>query len=130
MGAIVSKNKLITTYQFDFGEVKIYPSFAIGIMNDGIDLDLEILSELTTIVEKHYRNKYYGYISLRKNSYSVNPILYTYIKKSTNLKSIAIVSEKDIFKYNFKIEQYFFSKKMQLFKSLDEAVTWTLKNVS
>ncbi|QLE00019.1 STAS/SEC14 domain-containing protein [Galbibacter sp. BG1] len=128
MKVLTENHKLIKSYTLDFGNIEIYPTFAIGIVNDGIDLSLEDISELATIAEIHFRDREFGYISLRKNSYAINPALYNYIKELNNLKAIAIVSDKEIFKHNFKIEKYFYGKEMALYKSLDEAIDWMIEN--
>ncbi|MCF8715754.1 STAS/SEC14 domain-containing protein [Joostella atrarenae] len=129
MTTLVSKHKLIKSYKLDFGYIEIYPKFVIGIINDGIDLSLENLSDLIAIADIHYRNKNYSYISYRKNAYAINPTLYEYIKDIDNLKLLAIVSSKELYRHNFKIEKYFYGKEMKLFKNLEDSVKWVLKKM-
>ncbi|WP_335964436.1 STAS/SEC14 domain-containing protein [Galbibacter sp. PAP.153] len=128
MNALTSKHRLIKAYTLDFGYIEIYPNFAIGSMNDGIDLTLENISSLASLAEIHYRNKNFGYISLRKNSYAIDPALYAYIKEVENLKAVAIVSTKEIFKHNYKIEKYFYGKEMKLFRNIENAIQWVHAN--
>lgn len=129
MTALHTKHILIKAYKLDFGYVEIYPKFAIGVINDSIDLSLENLSDLTSITDIYFRDKDFAYISLRKNSYAVNPILYNYVKEIGNLKKIAVVSNKEIFKHNFKIEKYFYGKEMKLFESIENAVEWVTDEI-
>ncbi|MCM5663445.1 STAS/SEC14 domain-containing protein [Galbibacter mesophilus] len=129
MNVVADNYKLIKSYNLDFGTVEIYSKFAIGIIKDGVDLTLENISDLATVADVHFREQDFGYISLRKNSYAINPALYNYIKELSNLKSVAIVSDKEIFKHNFKIEKYFYGKEMALFKNVKSAVEWTIDTI-
>src|SRR5690606_21390178 len=93
-------------------------------VNDGIDFNLEHISALINIAEIHFNNKDFGYISLRKNSYALDPSVYKYLKELPTLKGIDIVSENELFKHNFKIEKYFYGNKMKLFKNVETAGEW------
>src|SRR5690606_11182643 len=124
MNAISSKYKLIKIYELDFGNIEVYSNLAVGIVNDGIDFNLEHISALINIAEIHFGSKDFGYISLRKNSYALDPSVYKYLKELPNLKGIAIVSNNELFKHNFKIEKYFFGNNMKLFKNIDSANEW------
>lgn len=124
MNAISSKYNLIKIYELDFGNIEVYSNVAVGIVNDGIDFNLEHISALINIAEIHFSNKNFGYISLRKNSYALDPSVYKYLKELPNLKGIAIVSDNELFKHNFKIEKYFYGNKMKLFKNVDSASEW------
>ena len=126
MTALDTTHTLIKAYELDFGYIEIYPKFAIGVINDSIDLSLENLSDLTSIADMHFRNKDFAYISLRKNSYAINPVLYNYIREIDNLTKMAIVSDKELYKHNFKIEKYFYGKEMKFFKSIESAVEWVI----
>ncbi|MEL4309065.1 STAS/SEC14 domain-containing protein [Joostella sp. CR20] len=124
-----TKKELIKAYKLDFGYVEIYPKFAVGVINDGIDLSIENLSDLIAIADIHFRNEDFAYISLRKHAYAINPALYSYIKEIPNLKMIAVVSDKELYKHNFKIEKYFYGKEMKLFKDINSAVKWALQKL-
>lgn len=124
MNAIPSKYNLIKIYELDFGNIEVYSNVAVGIVNDGIDFNLEHISALINIAEIHFSNKNFGYISLRRNSYALDPSVYKYLKELPNLKGIAIVSDNELFKHNFKIEKYFYGNKMKLFQNVDSASEW------
>lgn len=124
MNAISSKYNLIKNYELDFGNIEVYSNVAVGIVNDGVDFNLEQISALINIAEIHFSHKAFGYISLRKNSYALDPSIYKYLKELPNLKGIAIVSNNELFKHNFKIEKYFYGNKMKLFKNTDTATEW------
>ncbi|WP_417362942.1 STAS/SEC14 domain-containing protein [Galbibacter sp.] len=124
MNAISSKYNLIKIYELDFGNIEVYSNLAVGIVNDGVDFNLEHISALINIAEIHFSNMDFGYISLRRNSYALDPSVYKYLKELPHLKGIAIVSNNELFKHNFKIEKYFYGNSMKLFKNVDTASEW------
>lgn len=122
------QKKPIKEYQLDIGKVTVFDDYMIAELKDGFTLTLEKTYDLIAISEIHFRDKNFAYITIRKNSYSIDPTLYTHIKELSNLKAFAIVSNKEIDKHNYHIEKYFYGKKMMLFEELHEAVIWA-KNV-
>jgi hypothetical protein len=92
-------------------------------------LTLETAYQVIGISEIHFRNKNFGIISLRKNSYAVDPITYTYLRQLNNLKAFAIVSVKEIDMHNFKIEKLFYKKPMKFFIEFDNALAWVRRRV-
>ncbi|TRZ42912.1 STAS/SEC14 domain-containing protein [Robertkochia solimangrovi] len=115
---------LIKTYKTDFGIFHIYPDYVVGQFYEGTALEIDQIFELSTIAEVHYENKDYAYISYRVNSYALDPTLYSHIKELENLKGIAIVTKRENDRHNFKIEQYFYAKNMEIFYNLSEAIDW------
>ncbi|NER11887.1 STAS/SEC14 domain-containing protein [Leptobacterium flavescens] len=95
-------------------------------LNEGITLTLERSLELIGISEVHFRNTDFAYITVRRNSYAVDPTIYTHIKELKHLKAFAIVSQKKMDKHNFKIEKHFFgnNKPMGIFNEFDNALEW------
>lgn len=130
MNAISSKYNLVKIYELDFGNIEVYSNLIVGIVNDGIDFNLEHISALINIAEIHFSKRNFGYISLRKNSYALDPSVYKYLKELPTLKGIAIVSENELFKHNFKIEKYFYGNKMKLFRNVETAGEWIQSIVS
>lgn len=93
-------------------------------LNEGITLNIETVQEIILIAKKHFPTQPFAYITIRKNSYAVDPMLYLKVFEIENLKAIAIVSSKFIDNHNVKIEKHFFNKPMNIFKTLPEAVAW------
>ena len=103
---------VVREYQLDIGTVQVYNDFMVSTFEEGATLTLERAYQIIGISEIHFRDKNFGYISLRKNSYAVDPTIYNYIRGLENLKAFAIVSKKESDMHNFKIEKLFYKKKL------------------
>lgn len=126
----LTNENIIKCYKLEIGEVVVYEDFMVAKLNEGIILTLERTFELIGISEIHFRDKNFGYITLRDNSYSIDPTIYIHIKNLSNLKAFAIVSAKAADKHNFKIEKHFFEPKpMRLFDTKEEAILWVKRQL-
>ncbi|WP_420574227.1 STAS/SEC14 domain-containing protein [Kordia sp.] len=117
-------NSFIKKYTLQIGEVEIYNDYMLAQLNEGITLNLESVHELIEIAQKHFPQQPFAYITIRKNSYAVDPMMYLKVFEIENLKAIAIVSDKFIDNHNVKIEKHFFNKPMSIFKTTNEAIYW------
>ena len=120
---------MVREYQLDIGTVQVYNDFMVSTFEEGATLTLERAYQIIGISEIHFRDKNFGYISLRKNSYAVDPTIYNYIRGLENLKAFAIVSKKESDMHNFKIEKLFYKKNMEFFIEYDNAVAWIKKRL-
>lgn len=123
------KTVVVKEYQLEVGKIHVFENYMVSIFEDGATLNLERAYQILGIAEVHFRNKDFGYISLRKNSYAVDPTVYTYLRGLDNLKALAIVSVKEIDMHNFKIEKLFYKKPMKFFIQYDNALAWVRKKV-
>ena len=83
-----SKNKIVVReYHLETGIVQVYDDYMVAIFEEGATLSLERAYQIIGIAEIHFREKNFGYISLRKNSYAIDPTVYSYIREIENLKS-------------------------------------------
>ncbi|MBS9464330.1 STAS/SEC14 domain-containing protein [Flagellimonas sp. 389] len=128
---IASTKKAVVTreYQLDIGSIQVYDNYMVSTFEEGATLTLERAYQIIGISEIHFRNKNFGYISLRKNSYAVDPTIYNYLRGLENLKAFAIVSKKEIDMHNFKIEKLFYKKNMEFFIEYDNALAWIKKRL-
>ncbi|MEM1257943.1 MAG: STAS/SEC14 domain-containing protein [Bacteroidota bacterium] len=125
-----AKNPIVVKeYSLDIGTVQVYDHYIVATFDEGATVTLERAYQIIGISEIHFRNKKFGYISLRKNSYAIDPIIYTYLRGLENLKAFAIVSKKEIDMHNFKIEKMFYKKHMEFFIEFDNAVGWIKKRL-
>ena len=113
----------------DIGTVQVYDNYIVATFDEGATVTLERAYQIIGISEIHFRDRKFGYISLRKNSYAIDPIIYTYLRGLENLKAFAIVSKKEIDMHNFKIEKMFYKKNMEFFIEFDNAVNWVKKRL-
>ena len=125
-----TKNPVVVKeYSLDIGMVQVFDNYMVAIFDEGATVTLERAYQIIGISEIHFRDKKFGYISLRKNSYAIDPIIYTYLRGLENLKALAIVSKKKIDMHNFKIEKMFYKKNIEFFIEYDNAVYWILKKL-
>ena len=120
-----NSNSYIKKYTLQIGKVEIYKNYMLAQLNEGITLNIESVGEIISIASKHFPTQPFAYITIRKNSYAVDPMLYLKVFEIENLKAIAIVSDKFIDNHNVKIEKHFFNKPMNIFKTKEEAIIWS-----
>lgn len=123
------KTIIVREYQLEIGTIQVFDNYMISMFDEGATLTLERAYQILGIAEIHFRDKDFGYISLRKNSYAIDPTVYTYIRSLSNLKAFAIVSVKEIDMHNFKIEKLFYKKPMKFFIEFDNALAWVKRRV-
>ena len=119
---------MITEFmELEFGQVRIFQNILIAELNEGVLFNASNNSELLKIGNEVFKNRPYGYISLRKNSYAVDPLVYREAALAENLKAIAVVSENELIKLNaHNVERQFYkdSGSFEVFDSLEEAINW------
>ncbi len=121
--------RVVREYQLDIGSVQVFDNYMVATFDEGATVTLERTYQIIGISEIHFRDKDFGYISLRKNSYAVDPTVYNYLRGMQNLKAFAIVSKKEIDMHNFKIEKLFYKKNMEFFIEFDNALAWVKKRL-
>nr|WP_288934006.1 STAS/SEC14 domain-containing protein [uncultured Allomuricauda sp.] len=128
---ITSKKKTVVVreYQLEIGTVQVFDNYMVASFDEGATITLERAYQIIGISEIHFRDKDFGYISLRQNSYAVDPTIYNYLRGMDNLKAFAIVSKKEIDMHNFNIEKMFYKKPMEFFIEFDNALAWVQKKL-
>ena len=117
-------SELIKKYKVDIGSVEVFENYMIANLNEGITLTIDTAIELIYIADIHFSTQDFIYITCRKNSYAVDPTLYTKVAEIPTLKGIAIVSDKIVDRNNLNVERLFFDKPMMLFESVTDATDW------
>ncbi len=115
---------MIKTLNFEFGEVRIFKNFVVVVMKEGINVKPEYNDDLMNISEKYFKKRSFGYITYRKNSYSVDPMIYLKTSKIENLIGFAVVSDDGVKVSNLEVEKRFFTKPFKHFNNLDAAKDW------
>jgi hypothetical protein len=123
------KTVIVREYQLEIGKVQVYDNYMVSIFDEGATLTLERAYQIIGISEIHFRGKNFGFISLRKHSYAIDPTIYNYLRELENLKAFAIVSVKEVDMHNFKIEKLFYKKPMKFFIEFNNALTWVKQRV-
>lgn len=118
------KTIIVKEYLLEVGKIQVYDDYMVSIFDEGSTLTLERAYQIIGISEIHFREKPFGFISLRENSYAIDPIIYTYLRELKNLKAFAIASVKKIDMHNFNIEKMFYKKPMKFFIEYNNALAW------
>ncbi|MGB5360312.1 STAS/SEC14 domain-containing protein [Eudoraea sp.] len=123
------KKIIVKEYNLDIGTVQVLKNHMVVIFDEGATLTLERAYQIIGISEIHFRDTNFGIISLRKNSYAVDPTIYNYLRELKNLKAFAIVSVKEVDMHNFKIEKLFYKKPMKFYIDYNNALAWVQRRV-
>lgn len=123
------KTIIVREYQLEIGIIQVFEDYMISVFDEGTTISKEGLFQILGIVEIHFRGKSFGIISLRKNSYAVDPMIYNQLREIDNLKALAVVSIKEIDMHNFNIEKLFYKKTMKFFIDMDNALVWIKRRV-
>jgi hypothetical protein len=123
------KTIIVREYHLDIGKVQVFENYMVSIFDEGATLTLERAYQIIGISEIHFREKNFGFISLRKNSYAIDPTIYNYLRELKNLRAFAVVSVKEIDMHNFKIEKLFYKGPMKFFIDYDNALAWVKRRV-
>lgn len=111
----------------EFGQVYVLDNILITELKEGILFNAEKNQKLIELAQDIFQGKPYGYISNRKNSYAVDPLIYRDSAKVGSLKAIAIVTDSEIVKLNVnQVERKFYrsSNSFEVFDILDQAINW------
>lgn len=123
------KTVVVREYHLDIGMIQVFDNYMVANFDEGATVTLERAYQIIGISEIHFRDMDFGYISLRKNSYAIDPTIYNYLRGLDNLKAFAIVSKKEIDMHNFKIEKLFYKKSMEFFIEFENALAWVKKKL-
>lgn len=129
LASFEGSSNIIREYVLEIGLIQVYQNYLVAIFDHGANVTIEQAYQIASISEIHFGDQRFGYISLRKHAYSIDPTIYIYLKELTNLKAFAIVSQKRIDMHNFKVEKMFYQKNMKFFIEFDNALSWVKQNL-
>ena len=124
--SLLSKSLSYEKLTLDFGTNYLFENFFIMEVNEGVHFNFEKLNELLTeIVEYYGFHKKLAYIANRVNSYSIDPILWSYFDKEDSLLVAAsIITYNESSFMNANIEKQLASISVKRSSSLEEAIGW------
>ncbi|WP_370392456.1 hypothetical protein [uncultured Winogradskyella sp.] len=110
----------------DFGVYYALDDYFIMEVNEGEHLNWAKLNELIDSLRQHYGlHKRLAYVANRVNSYSIDPVLWSYFDKEDSiLIAAAIVSYRDSTFINANIEKQLASIPIKRARTLEEAIRW------
>ncbi len=122
----LSKSLSYEKLTLDFCTNYFFDNFFIMEVNEGVHFNFDKLNQLLTEITEHYGyHKKLAYIANRVNSYSIDPILWSYFDKDdTLLVAASIVSYSESSFMNANIEKQLASISLKRSSSLEEAIGW------
>ncbi|MFC0604406.1 hypothetical protein [Winogradskyella pulchriflava] len=112
-------------HKTNIGDLYFFKDFFIAELNEGINITFENFYEASILIKKYYEDRPFGFISNRKNSYSIDVNdANLYQEAFPNLKAYAIVVYSSLSERIYEIENHFFKFNRKAFKTLDEAIDW------
>jgi len=116
------------TKEFNFGTLKIYDTYVISELNNGIEVTSQIAYKIIDEANKQFNGKQWGYISNRLHPYTVNPVIYAeLLKLRDTIVAYAVVSYRKETELVVLAEQVFIGSDdaFQVFDNLVHAIAWT-----
>ncbi len=110
-------------YTFENGTLYMYDDIIVGEINEGVHVTSETLMSFFQFFLENYKTPF-GYISYRKNSYSIDPQVFKMLPENDLLKGIAVVSVEKFSSLNTRVEKNFFNGRYELFATINAAVNW------
>lgn len=108
----------------DFCTLTFYEHYVVSVIKEGTVLSSDLSLQITNIILDFYKESQFTYITYRKNSYSVDPLIYNEVSKVKNLLGFCVVTQNHFNLSNTDIERIFLSKPFKVFTSLIEAKNW------
>lgn len=102
----------------------------VAVINKGIHLSPAENQILIDSANSYYGHKPFVYITHRKHSYSVDPIVFIKTAKMKNLLGVAVVADVPVSKGNAEIEKLFYKKPYEIFSDLNDAILWAKQILS
>lgn len=118
-------NKNFKQYHLSLGTVYFFENYFIAEFNEGTDIDFFNFQEIHDLVQEHFGDSPFGFISNRINSYSINLNHAELFNISyPNLKAYAVVVYKSLSEKIFELENIFFEFNRKAFNDMNDAVKW------
>ncbi|QHI35981.1 hypothetical protein IMCC3317_13320 [Kordia antarctica] len=115
--------QLKNTYTFEYGTLYMYTDLVVVEINEGEHVTIEMMITFFQFFLENYKIPF-GYVSYRKNSYSIDPQVYKMLPKNDLLKGIAVVSTQKFSCLTALVEKKFCIGRYELFTTMDAAVNW------
>jgi hypothetical protein len=92
--------------KLEFGELKIYKNYIVGVMNEGTHISIDIVAKITDVANERFNNKPWAYISNRVNSYSLDVTVHIEAPKfEENMLAFAAVTYRKVTSMTTNIEK-------------------------
>lgn len=122
----LTKSHKYEKVELPYGSYYLLKNFFIMEINEGVHFNWDKLNILLSSLRDYYgSNKYLAYIANRVNSYSIDPVLWSFFDKDDSiLIAASIVSYRDSTYLSANIEKQIASIPLKRAHSLEEAINW------
>lgn len=120
---------MVASYDLGIGNIEVFDDYLVAVFKEGVSFDMEHIAKLVKIGHLHFMNKNFVYISLRKYSYAMNPLIYLEGNKISNLKGVAVVTTLNEQIERIKIETEFYVNAIRHFYTMEDALKWKDSNL-
>lgn len=111
-------------YDLGFCKIDLHYNYIIATVNEGVNFSTDHYLIFREIIDEHFKNRPFIYISNRVNSYSIDPMVYIETGKIKNLVGIAVVSKNPKQKRITQVENMFLKREFHLFTNMEAALLW------
>ncbi|PQJ21419.1 hypothetical protein [Nonlabens xylanidelens] len=116
--------KSIKHYDIGYADIFIFKLYLIVQVKEGYSVEVDDIDIFHALIENHFSDQKFIYISNRVYSYSVNPLIYPKVAAVENLIGMAVVADNGIKIKTASFEKNFLSKPFIICSTLDEAIIW------
>ena len=117
--------KLIDSQNVKLGKLYFFENFTITEFKEGVHINSNNFDECVRLINDFYKEKPFGFIANRTNSYSLDLNDAKEFNNSfPNLKAYAVVCNTLFGKGVFEIENRFFNYNREIFKNIEDAILW------
>lgn len=111
----------------DFGKLCIGDHFIIGEMDEGENIDIDVVAKIIAIARQRFGNGKWAYISNRVNSYSLQPLVHEEAPKfERNMIAFGVVVSNRVHRHILELERAFTNGQypFEFFDDLQSAIDW------
>ncbi len=109
----------------DFAHFDLYDHYLVATIHEGVVFDVPHIRKFHEIFDKHYYNRPFGYISNRKNDYTINPNCYAENENyDSKIVGVATLCYSEITYRNASFTERFLTWPHKAFYTMDECVEW------
>jgi hypothetical protein len=123
MPAIFPPDKCLLDVNYDFGNIKYYDTYVIGLINDNVKVTTAIAKEILNDLEGYYRGTSIIYISNRAFQNDIDLKVYKLVSPKL-IKGIAVVGNSNKHKVQALGEQSLYNGAFTYFLTIADAVSW------
>lgn len=110
--------------EMEFTTLHLHDDFILSQPKEGVVIKELQIEELVDICSAYYQEKEVGYISHRINNFNVDPMVYLKLQSKTNLKAMAVVTQKPSSLNMAAFESHFIKFPFKIFLDLEKAEEW------